>query len=113
MNDAKASTINNTRKRGRGRLKLSTPRLEGDVSFVRIPVPPDSAFNSGRAVSSLIKTQLKHIELAESARLPKHKRTGIDIEGIRTEAEAASYIAAVTKLLHPQRRKRIKPRPRT
>jgi hypothetical protein len=57
----------------------------------------------------LIQAQLRHIGHAESARLPKDKRLGIKPEEIRTEAEAASYIAAVTKLLHPQRRKKSKP----
>jgi hypothetical protein len=48
---------------------------------------------------------------AESARLPKEERDGRRPEDIHTEAEAASYIAAITKLLHPQRRKRSRPRP--
>jgi hypothetical protein len=47
---------------------------------------------------------------AESARLPKEKRDGRRPEDIHTEAEAASYIAAVTSVLHPKRRR--KPRSR-
>jgi hypothetical protein len=67
--------------------------------------------NRNRPISGLIKAQLQHIHHAESARLPKEKRDGRRPEDIHTEAEAASYIAAVTKILHPQRRKRSRPRP--
>jgi hypothetical protein len=85
----------------------------GDYISIRVPLPPDSAFNRDRPVSSLLKSQLLHIHHAESARLPREKRDGRHPEEIHTEAEAASYIAAITKLLHPQGRKKSKPRPRS
>jgi hypothetical protein len=59
-----------------------------------------------RPISSLIKNQLLHIQHAESARLPKDKRVGVKLEDIQTEAQAAAYIAAVTRVLHPQGRKK-------
>jgi hypothetical protein len=83
----------------------------GEKTVIQVPHPRPSAFNKNRPVSSLIIAQLQHIRHAESGRLTKEKRAGIRIEDIRTEADAAEYIKTVTKLLHPQRRKKSKPRP--
>ena len=98
-------------KRRQKAVEESTPQLAGDYISIRVPLPPASAFNRDRPITSLIQSQLKHIHHAESARLLKHKRVGIKPEDIRTEAEAAAYIAAVTKVLHPQGRKKTKPQP--
>jgi hypothetical protein len=87
-----------------------TLKLGGEVTYITIPSPPPSAMNKNRPISGLIGSQLQHMQHAESARLPKNKRLGIDIKDIHTEAEAASYIAAITKLLHPQGRKRSRPK---
>ena len=81
-----------------------------EKAVIEVKRPPASAFNKNRAVSSLIRAQLEHLHHAESARLPKHKRAGISLDDIHTEAEAAAYIATVTNILRPQRRKRSKPR---
>jgi hypothetical protein len=78
---------------------------------IRVPKPPASAFNKDRPAGCLIRAQLQHFLHAESARLPKEKRDGRRSEDIRTEAEAADYIGKITKLLHPQLRR--KPRPQT
>ncbi len=86
-----------------------TPAERGEVTFISVPKPPPSAFNKNRPVGSLLQAQLRHFHHAESARLPREKRDGRRAEEIRTEAEAAAYIAKITKLLHPQRRR--KPRP--
>ena len=100
-------------KRGRRTIGLSTPKLGGECTVIHIPIPPASAMNKDRPISSLIKAQLLHIQHAESARLPKEKRVGVKLEDIHTEAEAAAYIAAVTRVLHPQGRKRSRPKPRS
>jgi|ERR1700733_10738150 len=84
--------------------KNRRPNLDGEITYITIPNPPPSGLNKNRPISGLIKAQLEHIHHAESARLPKDKRAGIDLKDIRTEAEAASYIAAVTRVLHPLRR---------
>jgi hypothetical protein len=84
--------------------KQTTSLLPGDYTSIRVPVPPASAFNKDRPIGCLIQAQLRHIHHAESARLPKEKRDGRHPEDIHTEAEAAAYIAKITKLLHPQRR---------
>ncbi|MGA3069564.1 MAG: hypothetical protein ABSD43_05050 [Terracidiphilus sp.] len=80
--------------------------LPGDYTSIRVPIPPPSAFNKNRPAGCLLQAQLRHFHHAESARLPKEKRDGRRPEDIHTEAEAASYIAAVTKVLHPRGRKK-------
>jgi hypothetical protein len=87
----------------------TAPVERGDVTFVRVPLPAASAFDKNRPAGCLLQAQLLHFRHAESARLPKEKRDGRRLEDIRTEAEAASYIAAVTRILHPQRRRKPKP----
>jgi len=104
---------NPARPRRRGAIGLSKPMLAGDYTSIRIPIPPASAMNKDRPISSLIKAQLLHIQHAESARLPKEKRVGVKLEDIHTEAEAAAYIAAVTRILHPQGRKKSRRKPRS
>ncbi len=81
----------------------AAPALSGEVTYVRIPVPPRSAMNRKRPISDLVKAQLVHVHHAERARVPEHKRDDSRVKKIWTEAQAASYIAAVTKVLHPKR----------
>lgn len=102
---------NESGKRRRKAVEETSPQLAGEYVSIRIPFPPASAFNRDRPITSLIQSQLQHVRHAESSRLPKHKHVGIKLEDIRTEAEAAAYIAAVTKVLHPKGRKKSKPQP--
>jgi hypothetical protein len=111
MTDA-APEPNQSKKRKRGSPKGIAPPT-GDITFISVPKPPPSAFNKNRRAGCLIKAQLLHIQRAESARLPKEKRVGVKLEDIHTEAEAAAYIAAVTRILHPQGRKKSRPKPRS
>ncbi len=87
------------------------PLPPGDYTSIRVPLPPASAFRKDRPISDLIKAHLEHIHHAESARLPKEKRDGRRPEDIHTEGEAAAYIAAVTRTLHPKGRKRARRKP--
>jgi hypothetical protein len=103
-----------TKTAGKGNAKAtqqSSASLPGDYLSIRVPKAPDSAFNKDRPAGCLLQAQVRHFHHAESARLPKEKRDGRRPEEIRTEGEAAAYIAKITKLLHPQRRG--KPRPPT
>jgi hypothetical protein len=95
--------------RGQRTARQSTPTLSGDYTSIRIPIPPASAFNKDRPAGLLLQAQLRHFHHAESARLPKEKRDGRRPEEMKTEAEAAAYIAKITKLLHPQRRPESRP----
>ena len=90
----------------RKRKQKPAPQPVGDVTYIRVPKPPASAFNKDRPAGCLIQAQVRHMHHAESARLPKEKRDGRRPEDIHTEAGAASYIASVTKILRPQRFRR-------
>jgi hypothetical protein len=103
MNDAASKP---TPKHPRAAKKQSMPRPAGEVIVIEVPRPAATTINKNRPISELIKAQLQHFRHAESARLPKHKRSDVKIEEIRTEAEAAKYIREITHLLHPQRRKK-------
>jgi hypothetical protein len=111
MSDTARKKSNQTIKRRRKAVNKSAPLPVGDYTSIRVPVPQPSSMNRNRPISGLIQAQLQHIQHAESGRLPKNKRAGIKLEDIHTEAEAASYIAAVTKLLHPQGYKKPNLRP--
>jgi hypothetical protein len=74
MNEAGSNPAKQTQKRKR--CGLSTSDAHGDYTSIRIPIPPASAINKDRPISSLIQAQLLHIQHAESARLPKEKRDG-------------------------------------
>jgi hypothetical protein len=110
MTEAESTKTDQAEKRRRNSARKSTPPV-GEVTYIRVPKPPASAFNKNRPIGLLLQAQLQHIRHAESARLPKEKRDGRRPEEIHTEAEAASYIAAVTKILDPQRRRKPKPKP--
>jgi len=109
MNDARPNRKKTAGKRGPRTTSQGVASLPGDYTSIRVPIPPASAFNKDRPAGCLLQAQLRHFHHAESARLPKEKRDGRRPEDIRTEGEAAAYIAKITKLLHPQPRR--KPRP--
>ena len=106
MNDAGRKKGKSAGKRGPKATSRSNASLPGDYTSIRVPMPPASAFNKDRPAGCLLQAQVRHFHHAESARLPKEKRDGRRPEEIRTEAEAADYIAKITKLLHPQRRRK-------
>ena len=87
----------------------SATESRGDVTFIRVPLPAPSAFNKNRPAGCLLQAQLHHFHHAESARLPKEKRDARSPDHKYSEAEAAEYIAKITKLLHPQRRGKRRP----
>jgi hypothetical protein len=59
---------------------------------------PDTQRNPGRAISSLLKSQVAHFRQAEQT-LPPDQQTGTDINMIQTERDASTYIGQVTKKL--------------
>jgi hypothetical protein len=74
------------------------------LKIIRIPRAPKSAFKKDRKVSSLLQSQVQHVVSAEQ-RLPRKKRTSVDVESIATEHEAAEYVGTVMKRLLPKARK--------
>ncbi|HZR57715.1 MAG TPA: hypothetical protein VFA74_12635 [Terriglobales bacterium] len=71
------------------------------MTVIKVPKPPQSAFDKNRPVSALLKNQILHLHEAES-RLPVRQQTNIYINKIKTEGEAAEYIREVTAKLHPE-----------
>lgn len=71
------------------------------MTVIRVPKPPQSALNKDRPISSLLKTQIRHLQEAEF-RLPVRAQTNIYINAIKTEGEAADYIRQVTDNLHAE-----------
>jgi hypothetical protein len=80
------------------------------MTVIKVPRPPESAFNKDRKVSSLLRTQLEHLQEAEF-RLPARAQTNVYINAIKTEGEAADYIGRVTARLRTAHG--IKPLPKT
>jgi hypothetical protein len=106
MNDTGRKKSKTTGKPAVAAVGQGDSSLREGYESIRVPKPPASAFNKDRPAGCLLQAQLRHFHHAESARLPKEKRDGRRPEEIRTEAEAAAYIAKITKLLHPQRRRK-------
>jgi hypothetical protein len=71
------------------------------MAIIRVPKPPKAALNKDRPISSLLKTQIRHLQEAEF-RLPARAQTNIYINTIKTEGEAAEYIRQVTANLHAE-----------
>jgi len=69
------------------------------MTLVHVPRPPKDAMNPNRPISSLLKMQVEHLYHAEK-RLPVGRQSGIYVNAIKTEGEAAAYIRAVTEAIH-------------
>lgn len=65
---------------------------------IRVLRPPKESFNKQRPVSDLIRKQVEHFRHVES-KLSAEQRAGLSQGHIRTEQEAARYIAAMTQIL--------------
>lgn len=66
--------------------------------LIRVGAPPKTAFNQDRPISDLIRSQVEHLKHVEERLTAKQRRT-IPTGAIKTEAEAARYIAAMTAVL--------------
>jgi len=69
------------------------------MALIRVPKPPKQSRDLNRPVSSLLKMQLEHLLVAER-RLPVRHHSGIYVNAIKTEGEAAEYIRRVTEAIH-------------
>jgi hypothetical protein len=67
---------------------------------IKVPKPAPASFHKHRPISDLLKNQIRHFSEVEM-KLPAQQRTGIDVDSIKTEHEAAAYIRKVTAALHP------------
>ncbi len=71
------------------------------METIHVPRPPSEAFNRNRRVSDLIRAQTNHLKHLED-KMPASVRQQIPQHAIVTEADAASYIAAMTRLFRTQ-----------
>lgn len=69
------------------------------MATIHVPRPKRSSMNPTRRASSLLLTQAEHMHSAEK-RLPHRYRTEIYVNAIKTEGEAAEYIARVTAAIN-------------
>lgn len=69
------------------------------MTVIKVPKPPQSAYDPNRPISALLKMQVEHLFEAET-KLPTRYRSEVYINAIRTEGEAATYIRAVTEAIH-------------
>jgi phospholipase C len=76
-------------------------RFGQQVETISIPTPDAASLDKNRPISLLLQEQVEHLHEVEMT-LPPEERTGIDISSIKTEADAARYIEAVTVRLHPE-----------
>lgn len=69
------------------------------MTVIKVPRPPQSAYDPDRPLSALLKMQIERLHEAEM-RLPVRHQTDVYINAIKTEGEAANYIRAVTEAIH-------------
>jgi hypothetical protein len=69
------------------------------MAVIKVPKPPRSAYDPNRPVSGLLKMQMEHFHLAER-KLPARYQSGIYVNAVKTEGEAANYIRAATEAIH-------------
>ena len=70
------------------------------MAVIRVPKTPKRAFNKNRPASTLLRSQIQHLEWAvhpASERKPGQLRS----RPVKTEGEAAARIGQLTRLLHP------------
>lgn len=69
------------------------------MAVIHVPRPSRKAMNPGRPASSLLLTQIQHLQHAEN-NLPLKYCSDTYTKAIRTEGEAAAYIREVTEAIH-------------
>jgi hypothetical protein len=72
------------------------------VKIVAVPRPAEGSLNKHRPMPCLLSTQLLQFRELEMS-LPEHRRTGIEVESLETEGQAAEYIRKMTARLHTQK----------
>jgi hypothetical protein len=81
---------------------------------VRIPKPPESAFNKNRPAGTLLLAQVVHLRHALARHVQKVARhlnrvgelLATDLDSIKTEGHVSEYARRVTAILHPHGGKR-------
>src|SRR5271165_6951131 len=77
------------------------------MAVIKVPKPQEGSFNKNRPVSALLKNQILHLHEVER-KFPPSQHSGIYINAIKTEGDAAAYIEKVTARLHPEGAKQVR-----
>ena len=68
---------------------------------IDVPRAPSSAYNPGRKASSLLKAQVEHLRDV-GRKYPGGHDLDKAARKVKTERQAAEFVARVTQLLHPE-----------
>jgi len=68
------------------------------MDVIQVPPPPKKAFNKNRRMSDLIRAQVDHFHHLER-NMPAALQSDLDPHSLVTEADAAKYIAHMTRVL--------------
>lgn len=79
------------------------------MAKIVVPRPAKGSFNKERPASDLLKSQVKHLYELEK-NLPHRLQTGKNVDEIKTEGDASSYVRTITSRLHPNGKIKV-PRP--
>ncbi len=69
------------------------------MDIIKVPKTPRSAYNPSRRASGLLEAQIKQLQAAAGVSSPQSLSRSRRTTG--SEGEAARYIAALTRTLHP------------
>jgi hypothetical protein len=70
------------------------------LKIIKIPRTPSTAFDKHRPISDLVKNQVRHAH--QELHAWWETIAAVDPDTIHTEQQAADYIKAVTRILHPE-----------
>ena len=68
------------------------------MAVIRVPAYSENAFQKNAPISDLVAKQIEHF-LHVEAHLPRNQRSGFRLKDLRTENDAAHYIAYMTAAL--------------
>jgi hypothetical protein len=69
------------------------------MALIHVPRPRQSALDPDRPINALLKAQIEQLHEDEKT-LQARCQTGIRVDAIQTEGEAAHYVRAVTEAIH-------------
>jgi phospholipase C len=89
-------------------LSLAAQADESEPREVPIPQPPPGAFNPSRPMGILLSDHVQDLSRLEQT-LPPAQRTNIDVNSLKSEADASAYSAKVIPLLRAHAAAGVKP----
>lgn len=83
--------------------------MASPAQIIPVPKPGRSAYNPKRPLRSnaLVAAAVQHFAEADK-NLPTELQTGVEVDSIKTEGEAAEYIRKVTEAIHKSGGRKVK-----